>query len=102
MALGSAIAALQLLGQKGNRLRLLIISDSEYLVKGIREWAPGWERRGWKRKTGPIQNLDLVQELYRRATARPELRLEWIQAHAGARWNEYADSLSTAYRRDEL
>ena len=47
MALASAIAALQLLGQKKNRLRLLVISDSEYLVKGIREWAPAWKARGW-------------------------------------------------------
>ena len=50
MALSGAIDALQLLGQKGNRLRLLVVSDSEYLVKGVREWAPAWEKRGWTRK----------------------------------------------------
>jgi ribonuclease HI len=79
-----------------------IYTDSRLCVDTITKWAPGWERRGWKRKTGPIQNLDLVQELYAKARARPELALEWIQAHAGARWNEYADSLSTAYRRSAL
>jgi ribonuclease HI len=79
-----------------------VYTDSRLAVDTITKWAAGWERRGWKRKTGPIQNLDLVQELYRRAKARPELRLEWIAAHSGARWNEYADSLSTAYRRSEL
>jgi ribonuclease HI len=77
-------------------------TDSRLCVDTITKWAPGWERRGWKRKTGPIQNLDLVQQLYAKARARPEIRLEWIAAHSGARWNEYADSLSTAYRRDEL
>jgi ribonuclease HI len=79
-----------------------VYTDSKLCVDTITQWAAGWERRGWKRKTGPIQNLDLVQELYRRSKERPELELEWIRAHAGARWNEYADSLSTAYRRDEL
>ena len=63
MALSGAIAALQLLGQKGNRLRLLIVSDSEYLVKGVREWAPGWQARGWTRKAGAIENLELWKVL---------------------------------------
>lgn len=79
-----------------------IYTDSRLCVDTITKWAPGWERNGWKRKTGPVVNLDLVQELYRRSKRRPELRLEWIRAHNGSRWNEYADSLSTAYRRDEL
>jgi ribonuclease HI len=79
-----------------------VYTDSKLCVDTITKWAPGWERAGWKRKTGPVQNLDLVKQLYARAKAQPELRLEWIRAHNGSRWNEYADSLSTAYLRDEL
>ena len=79
-----------------------VYTDSKLCVDTIRQWAPGWERAGWKRKSGPVQNLDLVKELYAKAKARPELRLEWIRAHNGSRWNEYADSLSTAYLREEL
>lgn len=79
-----------------------VYTDSKLCVDTITKWAPGWERRGWSRKTGPIANLDLVKELYERARARPEVRLAWIAAHSGNRWNEYADSLSTAYRRTEL
>ena len=79
-----------------------VYTDSKLCVDTITKWAPGWERAGWKRKGGPVQNLDLVKVLYAKAKARPELRLEWIRAHAGSRWNEYADSLSTAYLRDEL
>ena len=77
-----------------------IYSDSRLVVQTINDWAAGWEKRGWKRKTGPIANLDLVQEAYERARARPDVTLEWIRAHNGARWNEYADSLSTAYLRE--
>jgi ribonuclease HI len=76
-----------------------VYTDSRLCVDTITKWAAGWEARGWKRKTGPIQNLDLVQELYARARARPEITLAWIAAHAGNRWNEYADALATAYRR---
>lgn len=76
-----------------------IWSDSNLAVRTINEWASGWERSGWRRRTGPVENLDLVQEVYALARARPELELRWIRAHAGSRWNEYADSLATAYRR---
>jgi ribonuclease HI len=76
-----------------------VYTDSQLCVSTIREWAKGWEARGWKRKGGEIKNLELVQELYAIFQKRPELDLQWIQAHAGNRWNEYADSLATAYRR---
>ena len=80
----------------------IVYTDSRLCVDTITKWAPGWERAGWKRKGGAVQNLDLVKQLYAKARARPEITLEWIRAHAGSRWNEYADSLSTAYLRDEL
>ena len=79
-----------------------IYTDSNLAVQTITQWAAGWEKRGWKRKTGPVENLDLVRPLYERLLERPELTLAWIKAHAGNRWNEYADSLSTAWARDEL
>ena len=79
-----------------------VYTDSNLAVRTINEWAAGWQRRGWKRKAGEIQNLDLVQELYALATARPDVELRWIRAHAGSRWNEYADSLATAWMRDQL
>jgi ribonuclease HI len=80
----------------------VLYTDSRLAAQTINEWAPGWERRGWKRKTGPISNLDLVQRLYRIVRSRPELQIEWVPAHSGYRWNEYADALSTAWRRHTL
>ena len=50
MALSGAISALQLLAGKGQRLRVMIVSDSGYLGKGMREWVPGWMARGGKRE----------------------------------------------------
>jgi ribonuclease HI len=77
-----------------------VYSDSELCVKTVNEWAPGWAARGWRRKTGPIANLELVQELYALARAHPKVRLTWIRAHDGSRWNEYADALATTYLRE--
>ena len=65
MALAGAIATFALLSRKGRRLTVVYVSDSEYLVKGMSEWVPGWERRGWRRKGGAIENLELWQTLVR-------------------------------------
>ncbi|MDK1018862.1 MAG: ribonuclease H [Actinomycetota bacterium] len=75
-----------------------VFSDSNLAVRTINEWAEGWERRGWKRKTGPVENLDLVQRAYAAFRARPELKLRWIKAHVGVTWNEYADELANRGR----
>ena len=77
-------------------------TDSRLCVDTITKWAPSWERRGWKRKSGPIKNLELVQELLALYRAHPTCTLIWIAAHSGHRWNEYADSLATAWMRAEL
>lgn len=77
-------------------------TDSRLCVDTITQWAPGWEKKGWKKKSGPIKNLKLVQELLVLYRSHPKCKLVWIAAHAGNRWNEYADSLATAWMRTEL
>ena len=77
----------------------VMMTDSQLCVDTINTWAAGWEKNGWKRKSGEIKNLDLVQQLYRLARAHPQIELRWIKSHNGYRWNEYADALATAYRR---
>lgn len=77
-----------------------LYSDSQLVVKTINEWAAGWARRGWRRKTGPIANLDLVQRAYALIQERPELTVAWLAGHAGYRWNEYADALANTWRRE--
>ena len=76
-----------------------VYSDSQLCGKTINEWAEGWERRGWRRKTGPIANLELVKQLYELAGRHPGVELTWIRAHDGSRWNEYADALANAHMR---
>ncbi len=75
-----------------------VYSDSNLAVRTINEWAVGWESRGWKRKTGPVENVDLVRTAYTAYRKRPELDLKWIKAHVGFTWNEYADRLANRWR----
>jgi ribonuclease HI len=79
--------------------RTVVYSDSQLCVRSINEWAPGWKQRGWRRKSGPIANLELVKELYALAQGHPHTELRWIRAHDGSRWNEYVDALATSYLR---
>ncbi len=80
--------------------RVTIFSDSQLCVRTINEWAPAWEQRGWRRKGGPIANLERVQALYRLAGSHPDVELRWIKAHDGSRWNEYVDALANTYMRE--
>jgi ribonuclease HI len=77
-----------------------VYADSRLAINTVAEWAAGWEKRGWKRKSGPVENLDLVKPAYYAFRRRPELRLEWIAAHSGYRWNEYADALANRWRME--
>jgi len=79
-----------------------IYSDSRLVVDTLTKWAAGWEARGWQRKGGEVKNLALVQRAYALANEHPRAKIQWIRAHDGSRWNEYADALATAHLRSEL
>lgn len=100
MALLGAIEALRILSRKGKRLRVDFTSDSQYLVKGMNEWVHGWERRGWRRKEGEIENLDLWKEL-KQASAAHQVKWQWVRGHNKHPQNEYADHLATRAAREQ-
>jgi ribonuclease HI len=100
MALLGATSALRLLAAKGNRLRVLMVSDSEYLVKGMREWVSGWAARGWTRKAGPIENLALWQDLAE-AVRLHQVQWTWVRGHAKHPKNEYVDWLAVTAAREQ-
>jgi ribonuclease HI len=102
MALRSAIEALRILSRKGKRLSVRFTSDSQYLVKGMREWVPGWKARGWRRRegAGPIENLDLWKEVDALAQAHA-IDWQWVRGHNKHPQNEYADHLATRAAREQ-
>lgn len=93
MELTAIIKALQKIGNQ----KLTLFSDSKLCVQSYNEWMDNWEKKGWKKKTGPIKNLDLIQELYQLKQECPLVKIEWIPGHAGHRWNEYVDKLTQKY-----
>lgn len=101
MALAGAIATFALLSRKGNRFRIVYVSDSQYLVKGMNEWVPVWRARGWTRKGGPIENLELWQRLVE-AAAGHSTDWRWVRGHAGNPKNEYSDYLAMWAATEQL
>lgn len=99
MALAGATAVLDVLAGKGRRCRVTLVSDSQYLVRGITEWVPGWQARGWRRKTGAIENLELWQALVLQA-GRHDTTWLWVRGHAGHPKNEYANDLAIKAARE--
>lgn len=102
MALWSALEAFRVLSRKGSRFRVVFTSDSQYLVKGMSEWVHGWIARGWRRKEGPIENLDLWREAVERARAGGhQLQWRWVRGHEGHPQNEYANFLAVRAAREQ-
>ncbi|NIR42938.1 MAG: ribonuclease HI [Gemmatimonadetes bacterium] len=98
MAIRSAIEGL---GALKHVCRVIFYSDSSYLVNGMTEWVHTWARRGWKRKGGPIENLELWADLLRVA-ARHTIDWRWVRGHAGNPKNEYVNGLAVdAARRQK-
>jgi ribonuclease HI len=93
MALAGAIATLEWIRRQWHRARVVYVSDSQYLVRGMNEWVAGWKARGWKRKGGAVENLDLWQKLVQAAEAH-DVRWRWVEGHAGHPKNEYANDLA--------
>ena len=100
MALRSAIEALRGLSRKGSRFRVSFTSDSQYLVKGMNEWVFGWIARDWRKKDGPILNLELWQELVE-ATSGHVVSWHWVRGHEGHPQNEYANDLAVKAAKEQ-
>jgi ribonuclease HI len=76
-----------------------LITDSQYVAKGISEWLPKWKSQGWQRREGgrfqPVKNEDLwrrVDELI----ARHQVRVTHVLGHRGHPENEACDRMAVA------
>lgn len=75
-----------------------LISDSQYVLKGLTEWRKGWERKGWRNAEGqPVANAGLWRKLFAAYDAR-KVATQWVRGHAGNQYNERADELAVAAR----
>ena len=75
-------------------VQAVVITDSQYVQKGMSEWLPAWKARGWKTADKkPVKNQDLWQRLDE-AAAPHTIEWQWVKGHAGHPENERADALA--------
>ena len=71
-----------------------LVTDSQYVMKGIQEWLPNWKKRGWKTASKePVKNADLWQALDEQVN-RHQVEWQWVRGHTGHPGNEKADQLA--------
>lgn len=90
------IAAIKYAGTEGCEIH----SDSEFWINVVTKWMEGWARRGWRKSTGEIKNLDIVKELYQLCHTYP-VSFVWVRGHVGTEMNELADQWANRARRGE-
>jgi ribonuclease HI len=91
MELKAAVEGLRLLKERCN---VTIVTDSEYVRKGITEWIHGWKRNNWRTADKkPVKNQDLWEELDAQV-ARHEATWKWVKGHADHPDNNRCDELA--------
>lgn len=92
-------AAIEGLAALKRPCRVELVTDSEYVGKGLRDWMPGWKAKGWKRGSGrdakPPVNLDLWQRLDEMA-GRHQVTVSIVLGHNGHPENEACDRMAVA------
>jgi ribonuclease HI len=82
--------------------RVELVTDSQYVAKGVAEWLPRWKSQGWQRKEGgrlkPVMNVDLWQRVDE-LLARHDVRVTHILGHNGHPENEACDRMAVAAYR---
>src|SRR6266853_3731692 len=98
MELTAAIMGLRALKEP---CQVEVITDSEYLKKGITTWIQAWKRNGWKTSAKkPVVNQDLWAELDD-AVAGHDIRWTWTKRHAAHDDNNRVDELATLAAREQ-
>jgi ribonuclease HI len=91
MEMTAAIMALESLKRP---CKVILTTDSQYMMNGITQWLKNWKKRGWmtSQKT-PVKNADLWQRLDE-AASRHEIEWRWVKGHNNHAENEIVDELA--------
>ena len=100
MELTAVIKALEYISKPDSGMKLekiILHTDSEYIVKGITTWIHGWQANNWRTAAKkPVMNQDLWQKLLQEMEGK---EIEWVvvKGHAGVEANERCDEIATIF-----
>ncbi|HDI78394.1 MAG TPA: ribonuclease HI [Desulfobacteraceae bacterium] len=74
--------------------RIRITTDSNYVVRGMKEWIFKWIKNGWKNsQKRPVSNRDLWETLLKLSSGH-EIDWNWIRGHNGHPENERCNRIA--------
>ena len=90
------MAVIQALEALKKPCAVTLFLDSQYVLKGITEWLPGWKAKGWRTASKqPVKNQELWQRLDALiASSEHQVEWRWVRGHSGDPGNERADALA--------
>ena len=105
MELQAAIEGLRAISDAS---KIVLTTDSRYVVQGITKWIKNWKALNWSRgKSGPVKNKDLWIELDRETQRHEEIDWIWVRGHSGHPENDQVDKIArleaaNAHKNDEM
>jgi ribonuclease HI len=91
MEMTAAVMALAAL-KRPSKVRL--VTDSQYLMKGITQWLANWKKRNWRTsQNSPVKNEDLWRRLDELDSVH-EIQWNWVRGHNSHEENELVDGLA--------
>lgn len=95
MELTAVIQGLQVAIDKQLECDVVVVSDSQYVVKGITQWILQWQKNGWRTsQKANVENRDLWETLLLLGQQISNITWQWVKAHNGHIENEAADLLA--------
>ena len=87
--------------RKTSAKKIIIHTDSSYLLNGITMWIHAWVKNDWKTKADEdVLNKDLWEILYKvESNLKNKYEVEWVKVagHAGVHLNERCDAIATSF-----
>jgi ribonuclease HI len=94
-------AAIEALRSLKENCEIEVVTDSEYLKRGITEWIHGWKRKGWMTAAKkPVVNQDLWKALDEQV-GRHKTTWVWTKGHASHADNNRCDELATRAAKEQ-
>ena len=102
MEMTAAIESLREVSKRKQAVKkILIHTDSSYLLNGITMWVYVWEKNNWLTKAQePVLNQDLWRELLKLDfSLKMKYKVEWLKVsgHSGVHLNERCDVIATSF-----
>ncbi|KAM9200923.1 ribonuclease H1-like [Dugong dugon] len=78
-----------------NMDKLIIKTDSKFVIRGVTEWMGNWKQNGWKTASGrDVVNRSDFEKIDQ-ASRGMDIQWEYVPGHQGIKGNVEADRLAT-------